>query len=144
MADANIDYVLDANIVMSMFVRGKARYEQLIKLFHFYSPDYLFIELKRHQSVVLTKTQFDETALRHFTINLFTKLTILPELFIQERDWDKARFYCEDVDPKDVAYVALSISLNIPLLTRDKPLYTGLKKKGFRNVMLFNDFLALQ
>ena len=39
---------------------------------------------------------------------------------------------------------ALSISLDIPLLTRDKPLYTGLRKKGFRNVLLFNEFLALQ
>ena len=38
---------------------------------------------------------------------------------------------------------ALSISLDIPLLTRDKPLYTGLRKKGFRNVLLFNEFLAL-
>jgi predicted nucleic acid-binding protein len=144
MADATIDYVLDANIIMSMFIRGKARYEQLIKLFRFYSPDYLFTELEIHQAVILTKTQFDEAALRHFTINLFSRLTILPALFIQENDLKKARFYCEGVDSKDVAYVALSISLDIPLLTRDKPLYTGLRKKGFRNVLLFNDFLALQ
>ena len=44
-------------------------------------------------------------------------------------------------DPDDID---LSISLDIPLLTRDKPLYTGLRKKGFRNVLLFNEFLALQ
>jgi len=46
------------------------------------------------------------------------------------------------IDPKDVAYVALSISTGFSLVTRDKVLYTGLRKKGFRSVLLFDELLA--
>jgi hypothetical protein len=39
--------------------------------------------------------------------------------------------------------LALSIELDIPLITRDEPLYKGLRKKGYKNVTLFSDFVEL-
>ncbi len=61
---------------------------------------------------------------------------------VSDEDWIYAVELCRDVDPKDVAYVALSLSTGFPLITRDKPLHAGLGRKGFRNVMLFDEFLS--
>jgi len=53
----------------------------------------------------------------------------------------KGRDALDGPDLKDVPYVALAMQLDLPLLTRDKPLYHGLRKQGFRNVQMFEDFL---
>lgn len=144
MADETIDYVLDANVIMSMLISGRSQYKRIFRDYNLYSTNFLYVELEKYRGTILQKTHSDNEAFRAFGISLFRYLCVVPELLIEEIHWEKARFYCEGVDPKDVAYVALSISLDITLLTRDKPLYTGLRKKGFRNVLLFNDFLALQ
>ena len=46
---------------------------------------------------------------------------------------------CRDIDPKDTDYVALSLELNHPLLTRDKPLADGLRAKGYTNLVLLDE-----
>ena len=52
--------------------------------------------------------------------------------------------YVLDIDIKDSVYVALSIELNVPLITRDKKLYLGLRKKKFENIILFENFLKTE
>ncbi len=144
MADVNIDYVLDANVVMSMLISGRSQYRRVFRAYNLYSTNFLYTELEKYRTIILQKSRSDREIFQDFGVSLFRHLCVIPELLIEEIHWEEARFYCEGIDPKDVAYVALSISLDIPLLTRDKPLCTGLRKKGFRNALLFNDFLTLQ
>ena len=47
----------------------------------------------------------------------------------------------KNVDIKDLNYIALSMQLNLTLLTRDKKLITGVKKKKYHQIMLFDEFL---
>ena len=47
-----------------------------------------------------------------------------------------------NIDTKDVDYLALAIQLGQVLLTRDKPLYSGLRREGFRQIMMFDEFLS--
>ncbi len=49
---------------------------------------------------------------------------------------------CENIDIKDISFVALSIDMNLKLLTRDEQLYNGLKRKKYKEIMLFKDFLS--
>lgn len=144
MEQESIDYVVDANVIMSMLISGRSYYRRIFRAYNLYSPDFVFSEIKNYQEVILEKRKIDDELLQEFGVSLFRNLCVIPELLVKNEAWEKAQFYCAGVDPKDVPYVALSISLNTPLLTRDKPLYTGLRKKGFRNVLLFNEFLALQ
>ena len=65
----------------------------------------------------------------------------MPTYLIEDEAKQKAIKLVEDIDVKDVSYVALSIQLDLTLLTRDIPLYECLRKKGFRNVQLFDVFL---
>ena len=46
-----------------------------------------------------------------------------------------------DIDPDDIVFVALSLSLNAYLWTGDKALYDGLKAKGFKNILNTRDIM---
>jgi len=72
---------------------------------------------------------------------VFSKLTILPRYTLSQESIDKSVKLLENIDLKDTACVALAMQLDLILLTRDKPLYEGLRKQGFRKVILFEDFL---
>ena len=66
---------------------------------------------------------------------------MVPEFIYAGASTQSAMQLCADIDLKDTAYVALAIELDSTLLTRDKPLHDGLKKKGFDPVMLFDEFV---
>ena len=135
------DYILDANVIMSMLISGKAIYKSLLKEYTFFSSDFAFIEIEKYQNVIQSKTKIDTENFKHFSYYLFSHVHFIPTYLIEDDAKQKALKLVEDIDTKDVAYVALSIQLDIPLLTRDIPLYEGLRKKGFRNVQLFDVFL---
>jgi len=78
---------------------------------------------------------------KEFCKEIFSHMVVIPKLAIEDENWIKARELCKDVDEKDTAYVALSIELDIPLLTRDNKLYRGLRKKQFGSVILLEKFL---
>lgn len=65
----------------------------------------------------------------------------MPRFLIAQSELEQAEFYCKHVDENDGAYVALSLHLGYPLITRDKPLFMGLRKKGLRNVTTFDEFV---
>lgn len=85
--------------------------------------------------------KFSDAELARFTLALFEQITVVPSLVIDQKALTTAQELCTDIDIKDSSYVALSLQLGFPLITRDKPLFTGLRKKGFREVMLFESFL---
>ena len=62
---------------------------------------------------------------------------------ISENSFDHAFELCLDVDPKDTPYVALSIELDIPLWTNDKPLIQGLRRKGYSNIITTEEIFNL-
>ena len=47
-----MDYVIDANVLISMMITGKASYYTLTKFFRFYIPDYALQELNEYQSMM--------------------------------------------------------------------------------------------
>lgn len=77
----------------------------------------------------------------NFSYSVFSEITILPNYVMDEYIVEKAVDLTKSVDIKDVNYIALSMQLDLILLTRDKKLITGVKKKKFNKIMLFDDFL---
>jgi predicted nucleic acid-binding protein len=135
------DYILDANVLMSMLISGKSFYKILLKEYTFLSSDFAFVEIEKYEDAIRNKTKIDKENFRQFSYFLFSHVHFIPTLLIEEGAKSKAKILVQDIDPKDVAYVALAIQLNLTLLTRDIKLYDGLRKKGFRNVQLFESFL---
>jgi len=59
----------------------------------------------------------DETQLRFYTKTIFEELTILPNYIVEEKNLDSAIGMLKGIDLKDTHYLALSIQLDLPLLT---------------------------
>jgi predicted nucleic acid-binding protein len=132
-------YVLDANILFSAVLRGKAFYEQLFSTCRFYLPDFGLLELEKYRSTILQKTSLDFAVLQSFTLALFRQIVVVPRFTLSDKTITDAFLLCKGADERDTMYVACAIELGIPFVTRDKPIYEHLSKQGFRNVILFHD-----
>jgi predicted nucleic acid-binding protein len=135
-------YVIDTNIVMSMLLSGKSQYLKILSCFDFIFPQYLLTELDEYKSIIIERTKLDESQLLKYTYSLFSLMTVIPSMALSKNSIDFAKTLCERVDIKDMSFVALSVETGLILLTRDEKLYKGLKKQGYRNIMLFEEFLT--
>ncbi len=136
-----MEYILDANLLMSFLISGKARHKNLVRLFRFRTPEFVLVEVKKYEQLILSKTKLSEEELRAYSLEIFQELTILPEYFLSEEHSLKAAQMLEKVDTKDAPYLALSLQLDVALVTKDKALHEGLRKQGYRKILLFDDFL---
>ncbi len=135
------NYVIDANILMSMLISGNASYKPILEFYDFYLPEFVLVEVEKYKSQLLLRTKMNEDEFFKWSILVFSKITVLPNYILSPESLEKSNLLLNDIDIKDTAYLALSIQLDLPFLTRDKPLATGLRKKGFRRVIMFDDFL---
>ena len=95
--------------------------------------------MQEYQQIVWEKTRQKPDELKAYTLALFDKITVVPNLLISLPNYRIAHELCKDIDPKDMTYVALSIELQYTLLTRDKPLADGLRAKGFTDVITLDE-----
>lgn len=135
------DFVIDANVLMSMLISGKAIYRTLLKDYNFFSSDFAFVEIEKYQEIIQEKAKLDEDSFQQFSYLVFSQVHFMPTYVIKTGSKQKAILLVKDIDIKDAPYVALSLQLNLTLLTRDVPLYKGLRKQGFQKVQLFDSFL---
>jgi predicted nucleic acid-binding protein len=135
------DFVIDANILMSILISGKASYKPLLTYYNFILPDFVLVEVEKYKNILRTKTKMQDDEFLQWTYFVFSQITILPQYALNEESIEKSKKLLDKIDFKDVTYVALAMQLDLPLLTRDNLLYEGLRKQGFRKVMLFEDFL---
>ena len=135
-------YIIDANVIFSSLISGRSEYIDLATTDQLYLPDFGLIELQQYQRVIFEKTRQKPEELKQYTLALFRKITVVPNLLISFPNYRSAFELCKGIDEKDITYVALSLELNHPLLTRDKPLATGLRAKGFTNVIILDELFA--
>ena len=136
-----IDFVVDANVLMSILISGKASYRPILTFHRFILPDFALVEVAKYQEVLSRKTKMQEDEFVQWTYYVFSQMTFLPQYVLRTESLEKAGKLLKNVDLKDTAYVALAMQLDLPLLTRDNPLYKGLQKKKFKKVVLFENFL---
>lgn len=135
------NFVIDANILMSMLISGNASYKPILEFYDFYLPEFVLVEVEKYKSQLLLRTKMTEDEFFNWSILVFSKITVLPNYILSPESLEKSNLLLNDIDIKDTAYLALAIQLDLPLLTRDKPLAIGLRKKGFRRIIMFDDFL---
>ncbi len=136
-----IEFVIDANILMSILISGRASYKPILAFHNFILPELVLVEIEKYKGVLSNKTRMSENEFIEWSYFVFSEITILPNYVLKQEVLEKTEILLSDIDTKDIAYVALAMQLDLPLLTRDKPLYKGIRKKGFRKVILFDDFL---
>jgi predicted nucleic acid-binding protein len=126
--------VLDSNILFSAIISGKNLYIDIFRALEIYVPDFIFAELSKYQERIIKKTKVKEE-FASFVKDLFSEIVVIPKLAITQESYEKALLLCSDIDPKDTAYLALSIELDIPLWSNDKKLIDGLINKGYKKII---------
>ncbi|MFY8188749.1 MAG: PIN domain-containing protein [Flavobacterium sp.] len=135
------DFVIDANVLMSILISGKSSYKPILSYFHFKLPEFALVEVEKYEPILRSKTKMQDDEFLQWTYFVFSQLTILPKYTLTKESLEKSLKLLSKIDIKDVTYVALAMQLDLPLLTRDLALYEGLRKQGFRKVILYEDFL---
>ena len=115
-----MDLVVDANVIFAALIK-KSKSEELLfnEKFHFFTPEYFFIELEKHNKEILRKTKRTEKEFQRLLEVLKKRIVLVPleELLPY---LDKAKKIC--LDPDDVAYFALALRLNCSIWSNDKEL----------------------
>ncbi|MFN7117853.1 MAG: PIN domain-containing protein [Saprospiraceae bacterium] len=133
-------YVTDANVIFSCLISGREEYLKAFTENKFYLPDFALVEIQLYQSEILKKTKLPQERLKEFTLSLFDALVVVPNLLISTRQYLQAFQLCKDIDEKDTAYVALTLELEVALLSKDEELIEGLRAKGFTKVISLQEF----
>jgi len=134
--------VLDSNILFSALISGKEFYVDILKALKIYVPDFIFAEISKYEDTIIKKTKMGKE-FSFFIKELFSEITVIPRLAISKKNYKKALALCDEIDPKDTPYLALSLELNIPLWTNDKKLIQGLIKKGYTKIITTEEIFKL-
>lgn len=71
------------------------------------------------------------------------RVTFINEDQISKEAWLKAKQLTRGIDIKDISFVALTLDMHAKLWTGDKKLYTGLRERGFYDVLSAEDLERL-
>ena len=122
--------IVDSNIVFSAILNSQSTVGDILlnsqNQLEFYTCGSLIEEIEEHKSRILEKTSYTETEFREITFLIYQQITFLIPFDI----WKKAAELVRDVDMDDIAFVALSIFLDIKIWTRDRQLQIGSEVKG--------------
>ena len=118
-----VDFVIDTNVVMGMLISGKAHYRTILTFVRFYLPEFSLTELDEYKHVIYEKSKFTEIELKEFIYFVFSSVSVIPGFAQSNESIKSANNLCQDIDIKDVSFLALSIDMDLPLLTRDEQLY---------------------
>lgn len=136
-------YVIDANVLFNAFISGKDLYHLLFSEHTIYLPEFAFLELEKYKTRILQKTQLKEREFQEFVLTLFKNVTVIPNFLLSQASLRQAYQLCRDVDEKDTLYVAVALEFHVTLITSDKTLYRGLKKRNFHRVTLLGDVMNI-
>lgn len=136
-------YVTDANVLFSCLLSGNEKYKRIFKECRLYLPDFALSEIQEHQEEILSKTKIPSSDLRAYTLAVFDYLIVVPNFLITTQNYLAAFRLCKDIDEDDTAYLALSIEFDLPLLTNDRILAEGLRRKGYTNVITLTELFDM-
>jgi len=135
------DYIIDANVLMSIIISGKAIYKPLLDYYNFIMPEFGLVEIDKYRNLIFEKSNMQPNELITYSYSVFSSITILPNYVMDDEIMKTAIELVKEVDIKDISYVSLAMQLDLVLLTRDKSLIEGVRKRKFKKTMHFDEFL---
>ncbi len=111
-----------------------------VKIFLFYSCNFIFVELFKHKEKLLKLAHNREEILTSLEV-ILKRITLINEETISLFSRRRAYEFVKDVDLKDLPFVALALELDAFLWTGEKKLQKKLEKKGFNNFFILKEIL---
>lgn len=130
--------ILDTNIVISSIIKPQGfvtnfMYTELMHV-QFIAPSYLFHETLHKEKKILSITGYSSEEFHELLQIIGKRITWIDMGLIDQKYLDEAKTLVEDIDPKDFAFVALSLQTKYPIWSGDIKLINGLAQKGFTNI----------
>lgn len=137
-------YIIDSNVIFSAVLNINSGIGQFILKtkdigVSLYAPSYLKGEIEKHFQKILAISNLSEKEVRLALEMVYTQVSFIADSLISFEEFVKAMRLVRDIDPDDVTFVALTQYMDETLWTGDTKLYKGLKKKGFKKVVNFDD-----
>ncbi|WP_407526453.1 PIN domain-containing protein [Lacibacter sp. MH-610] len=131
--------VIDANIIISAILNPFGAIPKIIIVgtpkTEFVIPDFALKEVNLHKKKICKYSGISSTDFDMLLSSISAHLITLSSDEISSKTIKTAALLTNDIDSKDILYVALSIELGALLWTGDKKLYNGLRKKRFASVI---------
>jgi len=139
--------IVDTNIVFSAILNSNSHIGKILlnskEHFHFFSCNYLQVEIHRHRNKLLKLTRLTEDHLSELESLVTQKITFIDERLIPKGLLVKTEIQLKTIDPNDTVFVALTKQLKGKLWTGDMQLYNGLKAKRFKDIILTSELSLL-
>ena len=140
-----IKVVVDTNTVFSAILNTEGKIGYLLlnskDYFTFFSPNLLRIEIEKYRQKLLDISKLTPEQLEESIFQIFNTITFVLEEQIPFEIWQKVLPIVRDADMDDIAFVAMSEFLDIPLWTGDKKLIEGTQAKGFMKCITTEEIL---
>ena len=99
-------------------------------------------EIEKHYKKLKQISKLTDAELNVAQSRVLSRVQFINEELIPEKRWLEAGKLVSDIDVDDIDFVALTNHLKGFLWTGDKPLYNGLREKGFKKIVTTADLLS--
>ena len=121
--------VIDTNYLFSFFWRSAFASKLLLADHDLYSHEFALRELEKHKEEIMTKTKLTSEDFREFKLLLQKVIEFVQ--FSEYSNYIPEAFQLLPEHQKDIDFLALAISLNAAILSKDKKLKEQSKIKVF-------------
>lgn len=116
--------IVDANVLINALITPKGKAADIIldplERIEKFSCYYLYIEILKHKAKILKATKLTEPEFLEVLYSFLKKIKFYNEIQIPQDLWLEAEKRTDDIDFKDIAYVALALHLDAFVWTGDK------------------------
>lgn len=125
--------IVDTNIIFSALINKHSKISSLLlnPSHPLVMPKYGFVELFKHKEKIAKVSKHTSDEIIELLYELIRRIDIFDEHVISTTALQTAWSLVNDIDPKDMLFVALTIELDGLLWTGDTKLRAGLNAKGF-------------
>jgi predicted nucleic acid-binding protein len=142
-----VKIIVDANIVYSAILNSNGKIGDLLinsqKYFKFISPEFLRHEIRSKYEKIARASGMSIESVMETEYLVCKDINFISEEQINEEFWHEAFELVEDIDIKDIQYVAFAKQFKCKIWSGDKKLVVGLKNKGFEKTLTTNDLIEI-
>ena len=131
--------IVDANIMFSAILNTDGKIGDILlnshNIFEFIAPRFLKEDIRKHHKKIIDISGYSNAELLEIEDKVYKPISFLSEVHIPQSIRLSSKQLVEDIDPKDVVYIAFAKYFRCKLWSGDKVLRKGLIKKGFTSTI---------
>ena len=128
--------VIDSNIIFSCLLKHNSFFDFITSSKkELIIPKFAIVEIFKYKEKIAKYSKLREDEVLEVLYTILKHINIYDENLISIESYKKAYEIVKDIDEKDIVFIALCMEFDAKLLTGDKKLIEGLKKKGFENLI---------